>query len=45
MFSLQSQFCLEKKSPEKFDLPSTYQLLSEIGEATSAVLDKRVIIS
>lgn len=37
-----SQFCLEKKSPEKFELPSTYQLLSEIGEATAAVLDKRV---
>ncbi|BFZ01158.1 hypothetical protein BsWGS_04197 [Bradybaena similaris] len=32
----------EKKSMEKFDVPSSYQLLSEIGEGTSAVLDKRV---
>jgi hypothetical protein len=36
-----SQFT-EKKSLEKFDLPASYQLLSEIGEGTSAVLDKRV---
>ncbi|GAB1599299.1 coiled-coil domain-containing protein 47-like [Argonauta hians] len=37
-----SQFCTEKKNAEKFDLPSSYQILSEIGEATSAVIDKRV---
>ncbi|CAG5124962.1 unnamed protein product, partial [Candidula unifasciata] len=36
-----SQFT-EKKSLEKFDVPASYQLLSEIGEGTAAVLDKRV---
>ncbi|XP_005104828.1 coiled-coil domain-containing protein 47 [Aplysia californica] len=36
-----SQFA-EKKSIEKFDIPSSYQLLSEIGEGTAAVLDKKV---
>lgn len=36
-----SQFT-EKKSVEKFDLPPSYQLLSESGEATSALLDKKV---
>lgn len=36
-----SQFT-ERKSSEKFDIPISYQLLSEVGEATSAVLDKKV---
>ncbi|CAL1540862.1 unnamed protein product [Lymnaea stagnalis] len=36
-----SQFT-EKKSTEKYDIPSSYQLLSEIGEGTAAVLDKKV---
>ncbi len=38
----QSLFCNEKKSVEKLGLPSNFQLLSEIGEATSAILDSRV---
>ncbi|KAI8793237.1 coiled-coil domain-containing protein 47 [Biomphalaria glabrata] len=36
-----SQFT-EKKSTEKYEIPSSYQLLSEIGEGTAAVLDKKV---
>ncbi|KAK7499371.1 hypothetical protein BaRGS_00009346, partial [Batillaria attramentaria] len=36
-----SQFT-EKKAVDKFDLPASYQLLSESGEATSAMLDKKV---
>ncbi|PVD31151.1 hypothetical protein C0Q70_10429 [Pomacea canaliculata] len=32
----------EKKSAEKFDIPASFQLLSESGEATSAMLDKKV---
>ena len=41
IFSFQSQFT-EKKSIEKYDIPSSYQLLSEIGEGTAAMLDKKV---
>ena len=40
---LQSQFT-EKKSVDKYDLPTSYQLLSESGEATSAMLDKKVSV-
>lgn len=37
-----SQFT-EKKNTDRFsDIPSSYQLLSEIGEATNAILDKKV---
>lgn len=36
-----SQFT-EKKNGEKYDLSSSYQILSEIGEATVSVLDKKV---
>ncbi|KAL8575137.1 hypothetical protein ACOMHN_055130 [Nucella lapillus] len=36
-----SQFT-DKKSVDKYDLPASYQLLSECGEATSAFLDKKV---
>ncbi|KAH9520062.1 Coiled-coil domain-containing protein 47 [Bulinus truncatus] len=32
----------EKKSIEKYEIPSSYQLLSEIGEGTAAILDKKV---
>jgi len=32
----------DRKSIEKFDIPASYQLLSEIGEGTAAVLDKKV---
>lgn len=37
-----SQFT-EKKNGEKYDLVSSYQILSEIGEATAAILDKKVV--
>ena len=29
---------------DKYDLPASYQLLSESGEATSAMLDKKVSV-
>lgn len=32
----------EKKSTEKYHVPESFQLLSEIGEATSLVLDKKI---
>lgn len=32
----------EKKSVDKYNIPSCFQILSEIGEATSAILDKTV---
>nr|CAG4638550.1 EOG090X08PA [Cyclestheria hislopi] len=37
-----SVFCPEKKSVDKYNLPSHYVLLSEIGEATSSLLDSRL---
>ncbi|XP_053374444.1 PAT complex subunit CCDC47-like [Mercenaria mercenaria] len=36
-----SQFT-EKKNLDKYSIPSSFQLLSEIGEATAMVLDKKV---
>ncbi|XP_060598185.1 PAT complex subunit CCDC47-like [Ruditapes philippinarum] len=36
-----SQFT-EKKNIDKYNIPSSFQLLSEIGEATAMVLDKKV---
>jgi len=38
-----SSFCPEKKSVDKFGLPPSFQLLSEIPEATAQVLDSRVV--
>lgn len=32
----------EKKNIDKYNIPASFQLLSEIGEATSAVLDKKM---
>ncbi|KAK7110083.1 PAT complex subunit CCDC47-like isoform X2 [Littorina saxatilis] len=32
----------EKKNVDKYDLPPSYQILSETGEATLAILDKKV---
>ena len=40
-FVFQAQFT-EKKSVEKYSIPSCFQILSEIGEATSAILDNKV---
>ena len=37
----QAQFT-EKKNVDKYSVPSNFQILSEIGEATSAILDKTV---
>ncbi|CAF1033993.1 unnamed protein product [Adineta steineri] len=34
-----SQFCVERKSADKKGLSSNYQILSEIGEASSAIID------
>ena len=41
LFVFQAQFT-EKKSVEKYSIPSCFQILSEIGEATSAILDNKV---
>ncbi|XP_026827747.1 coiled-coil domain-containing protein 47 isoform X2 [Ooceraea biroi] len=38
-----SVYCPEKRSGEKFGLPSGFYVMSEIAEATSAVLDTRVL--
>jgi len=38
-----SLFCTEKKSAEKFGLPKSMQLLSEIPEASNAIFDRQVI--
>jgi hypothetical protein len=37
-----SQFCSERKNAEKRGLSGNYQILSEIGEVSSAVIDTRV---
>lgn len=36
-------YCPEKRPGEKFNLPSGYFVMSEISEATSAVLDTRIL--
>lgn len=38
-----SVYCPEKRSGEKFNLPTGFYVMSEIAEATSAVLDTRVL--
>ncbi|CAF1284108.1 unnamed protein product [Rotaria sordida] len=37
-----SQFCAERKNADKKGLSSNYQLLSELGEVSSAIIDTRV---
>jgi hypothetical protein len=37
-----SQFCTEKKNAEKRGLSGNYQILSEIGEVSSAIIDTKV---
>lgn len=37
-----STYCPEKKNVDKFGLPSSFQLLSEVGEVTSALIDSKV---
>ena len=41
-FSTQSWFCPDKKPADKFHLPPSYQVLSELPDITSAVLDSKV---
>ncbi|KAG1694146.1 Coiled-coil domain-containing protein 47 [Nymphon striatum] len=38
-----STFCSEKKSVEKYGLPSNLIMLSELGEVSSAILDSKMI--
>ena len=38
-----SVYCPEKRPGEKFNLPTGFYVMSEIAEATSAILDTRVI--
>lgn len=37
-----SVYCPERKSGEKFNIPSNFSVMSEIAEATSAMLDSKV---
>lgn len=37
-----SVYCPERKSGDKFNLPATFNVMSEIAEATSAMLDSKV---
>jgi len=37
-----STYCPEKKNVEKLGLPSSFVLMSEVGEATSTILDSKV---
>lgn len=39
---LQSLYCTEKKGGEKYDVPSSFQVFSEMGEVTTALLDRQV---
>lgn len=38
-----SVYCPERKAGEKFNIPASFQVMSEIGEATSAMLDSKVV--
>lgn len=38
-----SVFCPERKLGEKFGLPANFNVMSEISEATSAMLDSKVL--
>ncbi|KAK2176989.1 hypothetical protein NP493_626g00016 [Ridgeia piscesae] len=38
-----SWYCPEKKSIDKFNVPPSFQLLSEIGEATASILDSKMV--
>lgn len=38
-----SQFCSERKNAEKRGLTGNYQILNEIGEVSSAIIDHRVV--
>lgn len=38
----QSLFCGERKGGDKLDLPSSFSVMSEIGEVSLAMLDSKV---
>lgn len=42
--TFQSNFCPDKKSVDKYDIPSNFQLMSECGEATAYILDSKVFL-
>lgn len=42
-FCLQSLYCGERRPGEKHGIPATHQVLSEMQEISSAVLDSRVV--
>lgn len=37
-----SVYCPERKAGEKYNLPSSFSIMSEIAESTSAMLDSKV---
>lgn len=42
LVTFQSVYCVERKSGEKHGLPSQFQIISEMGEVSSAMLDSKV---
>ncbi|XP_076269950.1 PAT complex subunit CCDC47 [Rhynchophorus ferrugineus] len=38
-----SIYCSERKAGEKYNIPSSFQVMSEIAESTSAMLDSKII--
>ncbi|XP_066246700.1 PAT complex subunit CCDC47 [Euwallacea similis] len=38
-----SVYCPEKKPGEKFNIPANFQVMSEIGEASSTILDAKIM--
>lgn len=42
-FSSQSTFCPERKQGEKFELPSSFHVMSEINEVSLSFLDQKTI--
>lgn len=38
-----SVYCPERKAGDKYNIPSSFQVMSEIGEATSAMLDSKIV--
>lgn len=41
--SLQSKYCTLVSKPERYNVPAGFSVLSEIPEATSAILENRII--
>ena len=36
-------YCPEKKSGERYNVPSGFSVMTEIGEAAAAILDQKVV--